>query len=83
MKAPPDPEGVFTVIHDGRPATVQLHAALVESATVPLPPATGIESELGDSDELRQGSAAWLTVNVTPAIERVALRAAPVLAGYE
>lgn len=83
MKAPPDPEGVFTVIHDGKPATVQLHAALVESDTVPLPPANGIESELGDSDEPRQGSAAWVSVKVTPAITSVALRAAPVLAVYE
>jgi hypothetical protein len=83
MEALPVPALVPAVIHDGTPAAVQLQEAPVESDTLPLLPADEIESELGDSDELKQGCAAWVTVVVTPAIVSVPMRAAPGLASKE
>lgn len=72
--------GEVIVIHGASAVAVQLHPgseAVID--TVPLPPAA-VKAWLVGEIENVHGAAAWLTVNVCPAIVTVPLRAAPVVA---
>ena len=74
----PVPLPPVTVIHAGAPVVVQLHAAVVVTATVVDPPAAVALKLVGLM--LYVHAAACVTVNDWPAIVSVAVRAAPVLA---
>src|SRR3954447_26107557 len=79
----PPPELPLEIeIHGADGVAVQVQAeSLAVSAIVPVPPADGTEASTGEIEYVQGGGgAAWLTVNVCPAIIAVPRRAAPVFA---
>ncbi len=77
----PVPAPVVTVIHESVVVAVQAQlAADALTLTVPVPPVSVNDCDVGFTVNVHGGAAAWVTVNIAPAMVIVPVRAPPLLA---